>query len=147
MSGLSLWRWSMIVLWSLAVAASLVWNLHLIEQGRIAQARSQAVGLLEKDLSARALVAELGGVYARTDRGAIPNVYLRHVPDRDVTTNRGVALTLINASYFMRLVHDGEAQAPGDVPVSHITSLRPLRPTNRPDALSDISQSIYSAFP
>lgn len=131
---LILWRWLVIVLWSAAVAASLVWNIHLHDKARIDQAYSQAVAVLEKDMGARALVARLGGVYARTDRGAIPNPYLAHVPDRDIASDRGVALTLINSSYFMRLLHDTEVQEGGDGTVSHVTSLRPLRVQNAPDS-------------
>ncbi|QKK11933.1 MAG: hypothetical protein HND59_10410 [Pseudomonadota bacterium] len=54
---LILWRWLVIVLWSAAVAASLVWNIHLHDKARIDQAYSQAVAVLEKDMGARALVA------------------------------------------------------------------------------------------
>lgn len=131
---LTLWRWVTIPIWSTAAAASLAWNIHLHHQGHIDQARNRAVGLLEKDMSARDLVAKLGGVYARIDRGAVPNPYLAHVPERDIASEQGVSLTLINSSDFMRLLHDGENERADRTSTTHVTSLRPLRAKNAPDA-------------
>jgi hypothetical protein len=59
-----------------------------------------------------------------------PNPYL-DVPERDLTTPAGRALTLINPAYMTRQVHELEATTHGMC--GHITSLNPLRPANAPD--------------
>jgi hypothetical protein len=56
---------------------------------------------------------------------------LAHIPQRDVVTTEGKKLTLINPAYMIRQVH--EIAVLPDAPKEHITSLRPLRPENKPD--------------
>ncbi|GAB4344989.1 MAG: hypothetical protein Kow006_01630 [Gammaproteobacteria bacterium] len=128
-----LWRWLFVLLWSVAVGASLAWNLHLHFQGTVSRARSQAEGALVKDLAVRELIASLGGVYVPADRGVQPNPHLSHLPHRDLETKEGPLLTLVNSSYFMRLLHEHEAQAFSAKVRGHVTSLHPLREENRPD--------------
>ncbi len=132
-SRLSLWRGFLVVVWTGAVVASLSWNLHLNRQGLVAQARAQAAVLLERDLAARDLVAGLGGVYAGAGEGAAPDADLHPLRERDVTTDPVVALTLPNASYFMRLLHGGESPHLSGGAAVHVASLRPLSPDHRPD--------------
>lgn len=128
------WRWAFVLLWSFAVGISLAWNLHLHQQGVIAQARSQAEGALIKDLGVRSLISSLGGVYVRADRDVPPNPYLSHLPHRDIQAGEGPLLTLVNSSYFMRLLHEHESQKFASKVRGHVTSLKPLRKENRPDA-------------
>ena len=124
------WGWGMAVLWTLLVGGSLVWNVHLIEQGIVRQARAEARVALQKGMAFRRWLMAAGGVYA--DRTKVePNPYLEHLPRRDVTTVQGRRLTLVNPAYMTRLVHDAFTEGKvGAELVSH----RPLRPGNRPDA-------------
>ena len=124
------WGWLLAVLWTLLVGGSLVWNVHLIEQGIVQQARAEARVALEKGMAYRRwLIAAGGGVYA--DRAKVPpNPYLEHLPERDLTTEDGRRLTLVNPAYLTRLVHEGLAE--GSVS-AELVSTRPLRPGNRPD--------------
>jgi len=124
---------TMVLLWTLAVVASLTWNIIQIRQSAQEQARSSARASIDKDLNYRSLIADLGGVYARIGAGVEPNPFLAHVPERDVVTAGGTRLTLVNSSYFMRLVHDRELDLAGPGLRGHATSLHPLRAANAPD--------------
>ncbi|MEI7841576.1 MAG: EAL domain-containing protein [Gallionellaceae bacterium] len=58
------------------------------------------------------------------------NPYLIH-PERDLVTNKGKLLTLLNPAYALR---DLQAIVSKDAPMqSHITSLNPINPNNQPD--------------
>ncbi len=135
------------VVWTLSFLASTYWNVARVRDDAISQARLQASAAIDKDMTYRALVSGVGGIYIPVDRGIEPNPYLSHIPHRDVTTKSGRMLTLVNSSYFTRLVHDREATiAPGGIH-GHVTSMRPLRPANAPDewerlALARMKQGI-----
>lgn len=59
----------------------------------------------------------------------LPNPYLE-VPNRDVVTESGQRLTLVNPAYMTRMVHELMAEEAGLK--GHITSLDPIRPENAP---------------
>lgn len=124
---------TMVLLWTLAVAVSLAWNIVQVRESVREQARSSARASIYKDLNYRGLIADLGGVYARIDAGVEPNPFLAHVPGRDVVTTGGARLTLLNSSYFMRLIHDRELDLASPGLRGHTTSLHPLRAANAPD--------------
>ena len=85
-----------------------------------------------KDLAVRRWAAERGGVYVPLDAKTPPNPYLAHRPDRDITTTQGKVLTLVNPAHMARMVHELGESAYGLR--GHLTSLKPLRPENAPDA-------------
>ncbi len=120
-------------MWCLVFLASMYWNMGHIHDATMARVLSQAEAALNKDMTYRHLVSDVGGVYVPMDRGVDPNPYLSHVPHRDVTTEDGRELTLVNSSYFVRLVHDQEAAHSPEGVRGHVTSLNPLRPENAPD--------------
>ncbi len=123
------------VFWTLAFAASTYWNVDRIRGMALTQAESQAKAAIDKDMTYRQMVSGLGGIYMPVDRGIEPNPYLAHIPHRDVTTENGRKLTLVNSSYFTRLIHDAEASSHSSTGIhGHVTSLSPLRPENAPDA-------------
>jgi hypothetical protein len=74
--------------------------------------------------------ASHGGVYVPVTETIRPNPYLT-VPNRDVRTTDGRELTMINPAYMTRLVGEILAREGNTI---HITSLKPLRPGNAPDA-------------
>jgi PAS domain S-box-containing protein len=95
-------------------------------------ALNRAMDSYHKDLAYRRWAAERGGVYVPLNAKTPPNPYLAHLPNRDVTTLQGQRLTLVNPAYMTRMVHELGDAAYGLK--GHITSLRPLRPENAPDA-------------
>jgi hypothetical protein len=72
-----------------------------------------------------------GGVYVPVTNQVQPNPYLAD-PLRDVVTTNGIPLTKINPSFMTRMLSELTAREEGVV--FHMTSLRPLRPGNEPDA-------------
>ena len=117
--------------WLVLIAASFVWNWHLIERSVTELARVQAQSHFEKDLVYRRWGAMHGGVYVPPTEGSPPNPYLAEFSERDLQARSGKALTLINPAYMTRQVHELAAQQDGVR--GHITSLQPIRPANVPD--------------
>ena len=94
------------------------------------QARIVARTAFEKDVAFRSWNLACGGVYVPVGAQNQPNLYL-DVPDRDLRTDTGKRLTLINPASMTRQVH--ELQRVNTGVQGHITSLNPLRPENVPD--------------
>ena len=120
-------------LWTLAVLGSLLWNQNAVEVHALHEAKGRAVTDFENDLAFRRWNASHGGVYVPVTEETPPNPYLGHVPERDVTTTTGRKLTLMNPAYMVRQLHE-QAERQGGGMRGHITSLKPLRPDNAPDA-------------
>ena len=116
--------------WTLAVAASLTWNLLDRAQAVRGLAAQVARTLFEKDLLFREWATYHGGVYVPVSERTQPNPYL-NVPERDITTPSGKRLTLMNPAFMTRQVFELQDQKMGIR--GHITSLNPLRPENQPD--------------
>ncbi|MEW5913851.1 MAG: DUF3365 domain-containing protein [Thermodesulfobacteriota bacterium] len=129
---LGLWAYALAVAaaGTLLLGLSLWWNLRQHDQGVYQSALILARTSLEKDILYRRWSAGLGGVYAAVTPRTPPNPYLQ-VPERDIATPSGRRLTLINPAYMTRQVHELGDKALGVR--GHITSLKPLRPANRPD--------------
>jgi diguanylate cyclase (GGDEF)-like protein/PAS domain S-box-containing protein len=122
----------LMLIWVATLAASLAWNWRQAEQTILAMVRIEAQSHFEKDLVYRRWAAIQGGIYVSPTTKTPPNPHLAFLHDRDVVTTGGKRLTLVNPAYMTRQVHELAALQYGVR--SHITSLRPLRPENRPDA-------------
>ncbi len=123
---------TIVLFWSVAVLLSVGWNLYLLDRSVEEQAHSQAAAAIHKDLAYRKLVSQAGGIYVPLGRGVEPNPHLSHLSHRDITADN-LKLTLVNSSYFVRLVHDIEAGMETDGVRGHVTSEHPLRQENTPD--------------
>lgn len=123
--------WMMLLGWTLAIIASMVWD--VVEQNRETRehARIEARSIYEKDVLYRRWNAGHGGVYVPVRGDTQPNPYL-DVPERDIVTSSGRLLTLMNPAYMTRQVHELGTESMGVL--GHITSLNPIRPENGPDA-------------
>jgi diguanylate cyclase (GGDEF)-like protein len=134
-AGLTSRTWTILIgiFWSLAILISLSWNLYLIRDSVNTQAYSQASAAIDKDMAYRRLVSGIGGFYVPLDKGIAPNPHLAHLARRDITTDDGEPLTLVNSSYFVRLVHDQEALNEHDGLRGHVASEHPLRKQNQAD--------------
>ncbi len=125
-SRLALGLWSLLLLLMFALALQDHWK--EAEQGALIEARA----LIEKDKIYRMWNAMHGGVYAPVTDNNPPNPYLTSVPERDIISPSGRRLTLINPAYMTRQVHELEGKSSGSL--GHITSLKLMRPENKPDA-------------
>lgn len=140
---LSRFIWSIAAAWTIVVGAlvgvSIYSNRLQAEETALAQARSN----FQRDVIYRQWSAKYGPLYARIDKGIAPNPYLADIPGRDITTTTGVKLTQVNPAYMNRLVFDLAAKEHGVK--GHITSLRPVRPENSPDAWEVLALTAFEA--
>jgi hypothetical protein len=123
--------WILIAMWAATVWGLLLWGISRTTQSTRQLAHQVAKAHFNKDLAFRSWAASHGGVYVPADDRTPPNPYLRHVLDRDLQTPSGKRLTLMNPAYMLRQLHEDFAELYGVK--GHLTSLKPLRPENRPD--------------
>lgn len=83
------------------IIASLVWNVRNFDNQAIYLATEEARANWNKDQAFRAWATRHGGLYVKPDKRTPPNIYLEHLPHRDVVTTDGVKLTLMNPAYMM----------------------------------------------
>ena len=120
-----------ILLWLLLITASFLWNYINArnEQRNIAFQTARSFFDLLK--ITRLWNARHGGVYVPITKKTLPNPYL-HVPMRDIRVNANLTLTKINPAYMTRQISEIAKKYNGVQ--FHITSLKPIRPQNKPSA-------------
>lgn len=119
------------LVWTLIIGGLGYWHYNRVAAGFLENARTAARASIEKDITVRRWATIHGGVYVPQTEQTPPNPYLSHIPERDITTPSGRALTLMNPAYMTRQVHELANETFGAR--GHITSLNPLRPENAPD--------------
>ncbi len=117
--------------WTIFIVFSLLLTIHNLQKAVLEQAAIEARTHLELNLEYRALISELGGVYASVD-AISPNPYLV-VPKRDITTKDGDKLTLLNPAYMTRLIFEKIKNKSSLPVINKITSLKFVNPINAPD--------------
>lgn len=118
------------LIWTVLVGGSLLWNVYHEKLNVLEIATVAARANIQKDINFRKWVNSHGGVYVSPTGHTPPNPYL-NVPDRDVVTTTGKALTLMNPAYVLREMH---TDFPSNYGIkSHLTSLKLLNPANAPD--------------
>ncbi len=119
------------LLWSAVLGLSLVWNLNKASDQAMLMAYSEARANLNKDITFRRWGTMHGGVYVPITEAQKSVPWLSHVPGRDVTTNDGRQLTLLNPASMLRQMMDAYAEEYGIR--GRITGLKYLNPGNAPD--------------
>ena len=118
---------ALMVGWTLIVLMLGMAGTYYVDRVYIDLLHTQTSATCDRDLLFRAWCTKFGGVYAANLE---PNPWLHH-PKRDVTTNNGDSLTLINPAWMTRQVN--EMQQPGERNiVSRLTSSKLLNPENKP---------------
>jgi PAS domain S-box-containing protein len=119
-----------LALWAALIALSAWWNLseHKSDSNESILGRARVYFSIVQ--THRLWNSEHGGVYVPVTPRTPPNPYLTG-PLRDLRTVEGIELTKVNPAYMTRQV-SALALEKGSV-FFHITSLKPLRPGNRPD--------------
>lgn len=126
-------RWWLLVLliWVAVVSSAYAVHARDMRVQGITIALEGARNMFHMVVLTRSWNASHGGVYVPVTPETQPNPYLED-PQRDVTTTTGLALTKINPAYMTRLIGNlANAQSGA---VFRLTSLRPIRPANAPDA-------------
>ncbi len=122
---------SVFAIWIVLISFSYIRNTYTFKENILMLALNEARTNFNKDVLYRKWSAQEGGVYVKTSERIRPNPYLK-VPNRDIKTENGDELTLVNPAYMTRLVHELEEKENGVT--AHITSLNPIRKENQPDA-------------
>ncbi|MEW6349168.1 MAG: DUF3365 domain-containing protein [Thermodesulfobacteriota bacterium] len=130
MNNLKIYFWFSALIWTVAVGASLAWNVYQARSTALEAAFIQARVGFEKDVLYRRWNATMHKVYVPVSDIVQPNPYLL-VPNRELSCGPGMKLTMVNPAYMTRMVHG--MQGDGIKAVGHITSLKPLNPENDPD--------------
>lgn len=127
---ISHWLWIFFLIWTILILGS--FTFQWLEHRRIVEelARFAAVSTFDRDVLYRTWVTQQGGVYVPPTDATPPNPYL-NIEDRDVVTQSGKRLTLVNPAYLTRQVYDLTQKTSGIR--GHITSLNLLNPNNAPD--------------
>jgi hypothetical protein len=120
-----------IIMWTNVLLFILIWNVVVIHRTANSIALAHASESFQKDLLARRWNSSSGGVYVLVTDKTKPNPYLSFISERDITTPSGKNLTMINPAYMTRQLHELSLETGG--PAGHITSLKPIRPENKPD--------------
>jgi diguanylate cyclase (GGDEF)-like protein len=116
-----------LLLWTGAVAGSLWWNIHTLQQKSLDLAKTAALS----DMAFGIWAAAHGGIYVSPNGDSPPNFHPTGVPNRDVVTTEGKRLTSIDPTYLQH-------QVIGENPLllganGRITSLQLANPVNQPD--------------
>jgi PAS domain S-box-containing protein len=112
-------------------AISLIWNINNEYRAAYQLAKNEAISSFNKEMVFRKWISGHGGVYVPITDHTKPNLNLRNIPERDIVTDSGVALTLMNPAYVMQQVHElGQEQygTPG-----HLISVNDINYETQPD--------------
>jgi len=113
---------------------------YIDKKNMVQEARINAAASFEKDIVFRHWNAEYGSVYVPVTEKTPPNPFL-DAPHKEVVTEDGTALTLINPAYMIRQVHELAREYYGIR--GHITSLNPIRPQNAPDSWEAAALNLF----
>ena len=116
-------------IWLGFVSLSFFWNRLDDKRENKEIALQTARAFFQLVMVARDWNIEYGPIYVPVTDQVQPNPHLT-IPYRDLVTEKGKTLTLINAAYMTRQM--GEISGRNEGVYFHITSLKPLRPGNRP---------------
>ena len=118
-----------ILFWLLIVGGAFGKNYSIVATAQNDLAFQTARAFFDQIVLSRAWNAGHGGVYVPVTEKIQPNPYLDD-PLRDLETNKGIKLTKINPAFMTRQV--AEIAAKEKSVQFHITSLKPIRPGNKP---------------
>jgi two-component sensor histidine kinase len=130
--GLKKYAWLLGFFWLIIIVLLIIMNMLQIHHSTYEMARNEARGAFLRDIAYRLWNAQKGGVYVPINERTKPNPHLSNIPERDIITDSGRQLTLMNPAFMTRQVHELAGENFGII--SHITSLNPIRPENKADS-------------
>ena len=128
---LTTYFWLLNVIWTIVVIGLLALDFLQIKQAQQEMAKTEARANFDKDQAFRFWSSKHGGVYVPINSRTPQNPFLSHIPERDITTESGKALTLMNPAYMLRQMLEEYEDLFGIR--GHITSLKHYRPETAPD--------------
>ncbi|NJD33226.1 MAG: diguanylate cyclase [Betaproteobacteria bacterium] len=131
LSRLWLQPWVLFSMVASGVALSFALEWKRVDDNMQLMARERGAALFRLIQLTREWNARHEGVYVPVTETTRPNPWLDH-ERRDLVTQEGIELTMINQAFMTRQLAEIARQTEG-IQI-HLTSLRPLRPANRADA-------------
>ena len=128
---LTTYFWPLVVIWTIIMIGLLALDFLQIEQVQREMAKTEARANFNKDQAFRFWGAKHGGIYVQINSRTPSNPFLSHIPERDITTESGKALTLMNPAYMLRQMMEEYEDLFGIR--GHITSLKHYRAETAPD--------------
>jgi len=116
----------------LVLGGSLIWNLEKLHLSSHEYALAEAKASFKNDLLYRRWASMHSGIYVPITDSTPPNEYLSFIDGRDIVTDKGQKLTLINPAYMTRQASEMIDDV-SDIK-RHLTSLNPIRPENKADS-------------
>ncbi|MFK5894095.1 MAG: diguanylate cyclase, partial [Pseudomonadota bacterium] len=120
-----------IIIWCVIIGTSLLWNFQRENDRILELAKVEAQTNLKKDLAFRRWGTKMGGLYVKVTPEIQPNIYMSHIPERDITTPSGQNLTLYSPATMLRLIMKTQDKLYGVK--ARITGEEYLNPDNAPD--------------
>ncbi len=121
----------LVLAWTVILAGFIFYMSRQLHENMIALATGEARNYYNLNVHYRRWSSKIGGVYALSSK-VTPNPHLA-VPARDVTTESGTSLTLVNPAYMTRMVFETIQKDSENPIISRIVSLKPINPTNAPN--------------
>lgn len=117
------------LIWTALVGASFIWNYLNAADSQKKLAFQTARSFFDQIVVSRSWNAMHGGVYVPVTKETQPNPYLED-PLRDIKVNDKLLLTKVNPAFMTRQLSEIAEKQQGIH--FHITSLKPIRPANKP---------------
>ncbi|MGL4942546.1 MAG: response regulator [Thermoguttaceae bacterium] len=125
--------WLLFAVWSAAVLGVIIAGNLYVRKTYNSLLYGQVEAASSRDLMFRSWNAKFGGVYVIVPKDFEPNPYLHH-PKRDIVSEHGDKLTLINPAWMTRMVSEMQKTSSKiEVPISKLTSTQLTNPNNAPD--------------
>ncbi|MBT6503488.1 MAG: histidine kinase, partial [Deltaproteobacteria bacterium] len=99
---LTTYFWLLVVIWTIIMIGLLALDFLQIKQVQREMAITEARANFNKDQAFRFWSSKHGGVYVPINSRTPANPFLSHVAERDITTESGKTLTLMNPAYMLR---------------------------------------------
>lgn len=122
------------ILWLVLIGASFTISYRQAQEEQAALALQAGRSFFDLIVITRAWNASHSGVYVPVTRETLPNPYLDD-PARDIEVTKALTLTKINPAFMTRQISELAGQRQGMQ--LRITSLRPIRPENKPTAIEE----------
>ena len=119
-----------ILAWVILIATSFLWNYTNARKEQERIAFHSARSFFDHIVITRLWNARHGGLYAPVTEKTLPNPYL-DILMRDIEINDKLKLTKVNPAYMTRQISEIAMEQKGVQ--FHITSLKPIRPQNKPN--------------
>ena len=125
----------LILVWTAILSGFMIYISNEFHKSVLLEATREARDYYNLNMHYRQWASNVGGVYANVET-VTPNPHLQ-VPQREIKTENGKTLTLINPAYMTRMVFESIRKDSDNPIINRIVSTKPLNPANAPTPWED----------